>query len=96
MCNPYQIQHIYILAIGNKGSNHTPLLCQIAEETNNCRNGRLPLMFHGRLNKYIQPIVVPILRHKDQPERRSIYMLKLGKETNHARWRFSIDFKNYM
>ena len=88
------ISHTYILAIGNKGSNHNPILNKIEKEINSIRNGSLPLMYHGYLQKLIKPIIIPILRHADQPERRSINMLKLGKETNHARWKYSLDIKN--
>ena len=51
-------------------------------------------MFHGTLNKLLRPIVIPVLRHVDQPERRGINMLKLGKESNHARWKYSLNIKS--
>ena len=88
------ISHTYILAIGNKGSNHSPVLNKIETELKHIRNGRLGPMFHDTLYKHVIPVVIPILRHGDQPERRGINMLKLGKETNHARWRYSLDYKN--
>ena len=87
------ISHTYILAIGNKGSNHIPILNLIEQEIKSIQNGSSPLMFHGSLGKFVRPIIIPILRHADQPERRSINMLKLGKETNHARWKYSLDIK---
>ena len=90
------ISHTYILSIGNKGSDHCPVLQKIEAEMEQVRNGSLGRMFHGALCKYVKPVVIPILRHGDQPERRSINMLKLGKETNHARWQYSIDYKNCM
>ena len=88
-----RISHTYILSLGNKGSDHSPVLKMIEKELNSIRRGSLPLMYHGTLGKNVHPIVFPILRHGDQPERRAINMLKLGKETNHARWMYSLDIK---
>ena len=45
-----------------------------------------------RLGKIVQPILVPLFRHADQPERRELYRTKLGKGSNHARWRYSCNF----
>ena len=54
--------------------------------------GKCPPMYHGGLKKIVQPILVPLLRHADQPERRELYGTKLGKGSNHARWRYSCNF----
>ena len=63
------ISHTYILAIGNKGSNHSPVLNKVETELKHIRNGRLGPIFHGTLYKHVIPVVIPILRHGDQPER---------------------------
>ena len=86
-----EIASTYVLAIGNKGSNHLPVLSRIEREINEVRCGNISMFYQGTLNLHIQPIAIPLLRHGDQPERRSINMLKLGKETNHARWRHSLN-----
>ena len=92
--NCKEIMSTYVLSIGNKGSNHHPVLQKIEKEINEVRSGKMYSTYHGKLNIFIKPVAVPILRHGDQPERRSINMLKLGKETNHARWRHSLDIKS--
>jgi len=73
-----KLSHTYILDIGNKGSNQLPVLNKIESELNEIRSGSLLFIFHGLLQKYAKPIVLPILRHGNQPERRSIKLLKLG------------------
>ena len=88
------ISNTYILAIGNKGSDHIPVLTHIEKELNMIRDGGLRQIYHGSLQKYVNPVLIPLLRHGDQPERRSINMLKLGKETNHARWRYSLNIRS--
>lgn len=89
--NGNEISTTYVLSIGNKGANHTQVLTLIEEEINEVRQGMINECFHGTFNVHIHPVAIPLLRHGDQPERRSINMLKLGKETNHARWRYSLN-----
>ena len=36
-----------------------------------------------------------MLKHTDQPERRGIQRLKLGKGSNHSRWRYELDINKY-
>ena len=88
-----EVSSTYILSIGNKGADHQPVLSLIEREINEVRSGGMEMSYHGTLCRYILPIAFPLLRHGDQPERRSINMLKLGKETNHARWRHSLDIQ---
>ena len=88
-----EVSSTYILSIGNKGADHQPVLSFIEREINEVRSGSKEMSYHGTLCRYILSIAFPLLRHGNQPERRSINMLKLGKKTNHARWRHSLDIE---
>ena len=50
--------------------------------------------YHNTLKKELTVISFLLVRHGDQLERRGINYLKLGKQSNHARWRHSLDIKN--
>jgi len=85
----------YILAMGNKGADHQPILKKIEKEINSFRvYNPSERFYHCYLKKKLTVISFPLVRHGDQPERRSINFLKLGKQSNHARWRHSLDIKN--
>ena len=55
-------------------------------------NGDCPPLYHGCLKKIVLPVIVPILHHADQPEKREVFGTKLGKGSNHSRWRYSLNF----
>ena len=86
-----EFENTYVLSIGDKSDYHSEIVEKIEEEMSLLRSGRCPLLYDGKLKRMVQPIVVPLLRHADQPERRELYGLKLGKGSNHARWRYSVD-----
>ena len=88
-----EFSNTYVISLGPKGADHEPVLTTIEKELNSLRNGSAPLMYHGGLQEMVQPVFAPIVRHGDQPERRALNGLKLGKGTNHARWRHSLAFK---
>ena len=88
-----EFDNTYVLAIGDKSADHSEIVEKIEKEMDLLRSGRCPLLYDGSLKRMVQPIVVPLLRHADQPERRELYGLKLGKGSNHARWRYSVDLK---
>ena len=90
-----EISKTYILAMGNKGANHQPILKKIENEINTFRlPNKSDMFYHNILQKKLTVISFPLVRHGDQPERRGINYLKLGKQSNHARWRHSLDIKN--
>ena len=41
----------------------------------------------------VQPVVLPLVRHADQPEMRELFGLKLGKGSNHSCWRYTMHLK---
>lgn len=89
-----EVSNTYILAMGNKGGNHQPIMKQIEAEINTYRKINTSEMFYHFFQKQnIYIAAFPLVRHGDQPERRGINFLKLGKESNHARWRHSCDIK---
>ena len=89
-----EISSTYVLAMGHKGANHQPIMKEIETEINNYRKlNRSETYYHFFQKKKMYIAAFPLLRHGDQPERRGINFLKLGKESNHARWRHSLDIK---
>ena len=87
-----EVDNTYIILLSGKSTNHEPVLKSLEEDITELSTGKCPPMYHGGLKKIVQPILVPLLRHADQPERRELYGTKLGKGSNHARWRYSCNF----
>ena len=82
----------YVISLSGKGAKHDDILKSLEDEIFELSTGKCPPLYHGGLKKIVQPILFPLLRHADQPERREIYGTKLGKGSNHARWRYSCNF----
>ena len=61
---------------------------KIEEEVNILRSVRCYFLYDGSHKRIDRTIIATLFIHADQPERREIYGLKLGKGINHARWRY--------
>ena len=83
-----QLCHIFI----RESSDHNNLLKSLEEETTVLNTGKCPPLYHGGLKKIVQPIMIPLFCNADQPERQELYRTKLGKASNHARWRYSCNY----
>ena len=88
-----EFENTYVISMGEKRYGHDSIVEKIEQEINALRYGKCPLLYHGGLKKMVQPIVLPLLRHADQPERRELFGLKLGKGSNHSCWRYTMDPK---
>ena len=88
----HEFNNTYVISLAPKGSDHSVVLRSFEEDINMLRSGRCPLIYHGGLQKMVKPILFPTIRHGDQPERRLLYGLKLGKGSSHARWRYSLNY----
>ena len=49
-------------------------------------------MYCAARSEIVIPVMFSYVLHGDQPERRSINGLKLGQNTNHARWGYSVNY----
>ena len=81
-----ELGNTYIISLSSKGNDHEPALKSIEQEISSYRSGNCPILYHGGLKKMVKPLLIPLLQHADQPERREIFGTKLGQGTNHARW----------
>ena len=88
-----ELASTYILSLQSKSNEHETELMAIEEEISRYRSGDCPMLYHGGLRKMVKPLIFPLLHHADQPERREIFGTKLGQGTNHARCRYSFNFK---
>ena len=87
-----ELGNTYVLSLQYKSNDHEPELLAIEEEIARFRSGHCPLLYHGGLKKLVKPVILPLIHHADQPERREIFGTKLGQGTNHARWRYSFNY----
>ena len=79
----------YVISLCGKSEDHEEVLSLLDNEMQDFRSGKCPPLYHGGLKRVVKPILLPLLHHADQPERREIYGTKLGRGSNHARWRYS-------
>ena len=87
-----ELENTYVISLGPKDANHDTVLRKLEDEIEILRSGKCPKMYYGGTKKLVLPVLQPILRHADQPERRQLYGLKLGKGSNSARWRYSANY----
>ena len=85
----------YVLNLAPKGTDHGNVLRMIYTQMDILRKGNSDKMFYAKENRMVVPIFFPMLKHADQPERRGIQRLKLGKGSNHSRWRYVLDVNKY-
>ena len=88
-----EFENTYVISLGSKGSDHSKVLNLVEKDIEMLHSGKANFLYYGKVLKMVQPLLSPMLKHGDQPERRGLYGLKLGRGTNHARWRYSLDYK---
>ena len=70
-------------------------LNSLEEEISSYRSVSFPMFYHDGLKKFVKPVLLPLLQHADQPERREIFGTNLGQGKNHACWRYSLNYKAF-
>ena len=84
----------HILSIGSKGLNHEEVISRVEQELLDLRDGKFPPMYSAKTSQIVIPVMFSYVRHGDQPERLTINGLKLGQNTNHTRWGYSVNYKD--
>ena len=80
----------YPLAIGPKGINHRIVIRKIMEDLAKHRISTNPISTYNGVGHSPMSVTLDVFAYLgDQPERRGLNYLMLGKSTHHARWRFS-------
>ena len=69
----------YVISLCAKSDSHEEVIKLLDDEIQRFNHGKCPPLYHGGLNKFVLPVIVPILHHADQPEKRELYGTKLGK-----------------
>ena len=83
----------YVMSLSGKSEDHEEVLSLLDHEMQDFRIGKCPPLHHGGLKRVVRPMLLPLLHHADQPERRETYGTKLGKGSNHARWRYCFNYE---
>ena len=80
----------HVISLCGKSEDHEEVLSLLDNEMQDFRSGKCPPLHHGGLKRVVKPTLLPIMHHADQPERREIRGTKLGRGSNHARWRYCL------
>ena len=90
--NARDFLNTYVISLSAKNECHEEVMKLLDDDMERFSNGDCPPLYHGCLKKIVLPVIVPILHHTDQPEKREVFGTKLGKGSNYCRWRYSLNF----
>ena len=85
-----QFGNTRVVSLCGKSEDYEEVLYLLDNEIQDFRSGKCPPLCHSRLKKVVKPMLLPLLHHADQPERRETCGTKLRRWSNRARWRYSL------